>query len=186
MAAHNGYLYLGGGRIAGGLYSDRLYYTTFDMNGEPTNNWEQTTLPTPGAKGQLLFHNAKAYLIAGIQNVDGGHTDKVYMADLLGNGALGTWTETTPLPVLAFHPSAQIVSNHLIVIPGGGTSVFVSSINPGDGTLGGWVESDPLPETARPFDQGIVFETDYYLIGDQDCGASPERLSTVRHQRFTF
>jgi len=183
VAANNGYLYVGGGRIAYGGYSDRLYYAKLNADGSP-GTWTQITLPSPSSQGQLLFYGGRAYLILGIDNCDSCVSDKVFIADVASNGSLGTWRAARALPEVARTASAQVVDGHIVVIPGG-TSVYQSPIQ-SDGSLGVWVTIDTLPESSLVSYQGTFVGGYYYIAGDQNCGASQDRLQRVYYSRIGF
>ena len=188
MEAYMGYLYVGGGRRAFSDYSNRLYYTSLDVNGEPTDDWVETALPAPLCQGQLIFHQDIAYLFSGIENGDGGNTNKVYMADVNPDGSLGAWSETTPLPEITNHVSAHEYGGYIFAIPGGefGTSLTSSVYNAQIFGGLGWSAENSVPEVVYPADQGIIVDGYYYLIGDQACSASSEKLRRVRFQEYSF
>ena len=183
MATYNGYLYVGGGRIAFGGYSDRLYYSELGGDGQP-GPWTETTLPTAAAQGQLLITLETAYLVLGIDGCDGCNSNRMFTADVNPDGSLGPWTEENPLPGLAQYPALEIIGFHLFLVLGG-TEVYSNELNP-DGSLSNWVAEVSIPESALPFDQGLVSDTVFYLIGDQRCSATSERLKRVRYEPFIF
>jgi hypothetical protein len=166
MGAYNGYLYVGGGYAAVGNYSNRFYYAPINTDGSP-GAWTQTTDLPSSVKGQLLFYNNRAYVIAGDDN-------KIFYANMT-SGAIGSWTETTSLPAIVSLPSAQIINGRIYVVQGGSTSFYYSEIQT-DGTLGSWVTDASLPVAVSPWEQGIFYNGYYYLIGDQYDSANLTRV----------
>ncbi|MFB3895119.1 MAG: choice-of-anchor D domain-containing protein [bacterium] len=98
------------------------------------------------------IYNGYIYDIAGecYDISSGGYflTNQVYYAKISTNGTIGTWTETTPVPVPNWFGNAVAMNGYMIFY-GGATAwslasnnitqnVYVAPIN-GDGTLGSWV-----------------------------------------------
>ncbi|MFZ0430716.1 MAG: hypothetical protein WAO20_21560 [Acidobacteriota bacterium] len=184
VAAYEGYLYVGGGRNAfTPRYTDRLYYARLNANGSP-GPWTQIALPSPSFQGQLNFYAGRAYLVLGTDNCDGCISDRVFTAVVEPQGGLGPWQEARSLPEPARQASAQVVDGHLVVLPGG-TAVYESAILP-DGSLGPWNSMELLPESALPWAQGVYADGYYYLVGDQNCGATDARLRKVYFGRIRF
>ncbi|MCX8027128.1 MAG: carboxypeptidase-like regulatory domain-containing protein [Thermodesulfovibrionales bacterium] len=178
VAAYNGYLYVGGGRNAFGTpykWTDRLYYSQLNPATGLPGPWQTATaLPsvTGAGEGALVFYNAKAYLILG-RTSDSTTSDKVYYTTVsLTTGALGAWTETTPLPyaVSQVHASFFIENDRLYVLMNG-TDVYYSKVQP-DGSLGSWIQDTSLPVALTPGKAAVTSGNIYYIVGNYNCTGS--------------
>lgn len=113
---------------------------------------ETTSLPLAVSYHDVVYSNGFAYLVGG-RHLDGQvnyQTNKVYFAQVNGDGSLGVWTETAALPVTLSGYEAVVNDGYLYVFGGANdpgypeNPVFYSKIN-SDGSLGAWNLGDPLP-----------------------------------------
>ncbi|MFQ3574704.1 MAG: carboxypeptidase-like regulatory domain-containing protein, partial [Thermodesulfovibrionales bacterium] len=177
VASHNGYLYVGGGRndAATPKWSNRLYYSQINPSTGAPGSWQNATdLPsaTGAGEGALVFYGGYAYLILG-RTSDTTISDKVYYTTVTpATGALGTWTETTPLPYATSQVNASFfVEPDRLYVLMGGTDVYYSKVR-SDGTLGQWIQDSSLP-VARTAGKSAVRSGDYYyIVGNYDCTGS--------------
>ncbi|MBU2574156.1 MAG: hypothetical protein KKH28_08790 [Elusimicrobia bacterium] len=155
--AYNGRLYVLGGTGMFGARSE-VYYSSINPDGSLAA-WSQTTpMPLSLMAHAVALSGNRIYLLGGIVR-RGGATDKVYYADILPNGAIGTWKESVSLPTTLFGHNAFVSGGKLFVI--GGTTdsnlyvsgspaphvsdkVYAADLN-ADGTLGRWNVVSTLP-----------------------------------------
>lgn len=151
-AVYNGYVYSIGGLANSGITSTVNYALINDANGT-VGAWTKTaSLPS-----QLLYHSVVAsngYIYTtggGSDQSENGATTTVYYAQINGNGTLGSWSTTTPLPVDPRAP-ASVASNGYIYVTGGynyhpagmSSAVYYAQIA-SNGTVGSWSTGTPLP-----------------------------------------
>ncbi len=169
LVAYNGYLYaMGGNDESGPGVSNHKFKTVYvaklGANGEPrlwhptdTNkaNWvywyhddTNMTLPSERIQGAAVAYNNKMYFIGGLDNSSavGAANSTVWVADILPNGKLGSWSTSTALtsggPGATFGATALIYNDYLYLIGGAGSvggtpftsNTYYIKIN-SDGTL---------------------------------------------------
>lgn len=207
VVAYNGYLYaMGGNDMDGPNVSnhkfDTVYVAKLGANGEPRlwhptdtdkSNWvywyhddSGMTLPEERAFGSAVAYNNKMYFIGGVDNSSavGAATSTVWVADILPNGKLGSWSTSTTLssggPGATYGATTLAYNDRLYLLGGAGSvagSPFTSNayyINiKGDGTLdSSWVHTNDFA-TGRVTNGGVnatVWGGYVYISGG--CGAT--------------
>ncbi len=140
----------------------------FVIGGWDGSNWHRevlrSTIQPDGSLGawgkvgdyptEIALHDAVAvgpsvYVVGG-QNIDGGLTSVRYaLVDAAGN--LGSWADTSGLPIPLYRLSVT-ASDRFLYVTGGydGASarsdVFYAPINP-NGSLGAWIPTTAMPDT---------------------------------------
>lgn len=185
LVAYNGYLYAMGGNDASGPNPGTtghkhktIYVAKLGANGEPrlwhpensaTSSWDywyhdDTNMTLPGSNtagysnaGAVAYNN-KMYWIGGLDDSTsaGAAKSNVYIANILPNGKLGSWSSSTALtsgtpsgPGALFGMNALAYNDRLYIVGGntsvGGTpidDVYYIKIN-SDGTLGSsWIQTN--------------------------------------------
>jgi hypothetical protein len=109
-----------------------------------------TNLPVGITEAKAFITKQRAYIMGGIVDPNGQtRSNAVYTAPIDTNGNLGTWTTSTPLPVIMSNTHLIVTNQRVFLmggdIDGGGSSrVYTASIN-ADGTLGAWTIAPYLP-----------------------------------------
>jgi hypothetical protein len=180
-AVNNGFLYVIGG-LSNAVATSNVLYAKINRDG--TLGSFQETTPLPYTLYRYLcgvVNNNFIYAIGGI--ADGSTTASVVYAPIQGNGTVGEWAYTTPLPEpLQLH--GTVASHGYLYVLGGSTAPIAESghetaavvyapFNP-DGTLGAFSSTTELPEvdykTCPVADHGSIFH-----IG----GETPTSVSSV-------
>ena len=169
----NGYVYVIGGRTAGGGTSvSTVYYAKLNADGS-IGPWNTTTsLPFGGTKAASVVANGYVYVIGGDQN--GTLQGSFEYAKLNADGTLGPWvTNATGVPDAGGidAPSAVVANGYLYVIGGtsgtsGGTTstVYYASIN-ANGSIGSWSTTASLPTTLDKSAGAVVANGNIYQLG---------------------
>ncbi len=168
--AHDGYLYLLGGRTdAGGALND-VQFALINADGT-VGPWTPTAAyPTPRWGATAAVHNGFMYVLGGRD----GPTDYdlVSYAPISGNGTVGPWTATTPLPT-ARQGHATVVHGGRIYVLGGSpltNDVQFATLN-ADGTVGAWTATTSFP-TARANIVSFAYNGKLYVnAGSNAAGA---------------
>ena len=144
------------------------------LPGGTLDAWVDTqALPDP-----LYFHasvavNGFVYVIGG-SKPGTGPLPNVRFASLAPEGKIGTWTETTPLPIARSRVAATTDGTHIFVVggfpPAGGSScepdVLVGTIAP-DGQIPFWTKTGRVVASRSP--AVAVFAKKLYVTGGFDC-----------------
>jgi hypothetical protein len=146
----NGYIYVIGGRTAGGGTSVfTTYYAKLNSDGS-TGTWGTTAvLLAAGTKSASVTANGYIYVLAGDHN--GALDNLVYYAKTNADGTLNAWTLGTLLPDQLDAPSASIANGYVYVM--GGTSNNLGTVSSStyyaklnaNGTVGAWSTTASLP-----------------------------------------
>ena len=207
LVAYNGYLYaMGGNDDSGPNATDHkhktIYVAKLGLNGEPrlwhptdTNesNWTYwfhddtgMTLPSERIMGAAVAYNNKMYYVGGIDNSSptGSATSTVWVASILPNGKIGTWSTSTALtsggPGATYGATAVTYNDYLYLVGGAGSpggAPFTSSVSyikiNGDGTLASNWQSTNSFATGRVTGGGtnaVVWGGYMYVSGG--CGTT--------------
>lgn len=112
------------------------------------SSWQRLpSLPREMISFRAVAAKDTLFVIGG--NTPDGYMRKVYRATIGGDGVLGYWQETTPLPQALLGFAAVVANDHLIVLGGynnNGTqaSAFSAPIDD-NGRLGVWASQPELP-----------------------------------------
>jgi hypothetical protein len=216
VVAYNGYLYaLGGNDSSGpnvsGHKFNTVYVAKLGSNGEPRlwhptdsnqANWvywyhddSGMTLPDARIFGTATAYNNKMYFIGGLDDSTavGAANSTVWVADILPNGKLGSWSTSTALtsggPGATYGASSFAYNDKLYVLGGAGSvagtpfssNVYYIPIN-SDGSLGSsWVHTSDFA-TGRVTNGGIsatVWGGYVYITGGCSVTDSNNYCSTV-------
>ena len=135
--------------------------------------WVQTTsLPDPYAEHSMVYASGFLYHVGGF-NAHSGESASVFYSQVQGNGTIGAWNVTTPLPE-AILDHAGVAANGFVYVLGGNhysdtngytiaNAVYYSKIN-SNGSLGNWQTANPLPQPAY-FMSASVWNNRIYVIG---------------------
>lgn len=169
LAAVDGRLYVAGGTVPGGAAAPEVYYAAI-TGPLSIGAWTPTSaLSTvdggPRNDTLMLVNDRRLYLVGGDHaNVD---IDSVISAPIDGTGAVGQWTENTPLPTVGDHMRAAFAQGHLTIVGGSldiaaDRSVYTSAVQDG-GVLGSWQMGTQHPDVDEP--TFFAFASFAYLIG---------------------
>lgn len=166
--AYNGYLYYLGGARTGGA-STEVDYAKINSDGT-IGSWSTTTsLPAINQSFGCAAANGYIYVLGG--NPTGGTSaySDVYVAPILANGTIGTWSATTSLSYQRNAPTANIYNGFIYIFGGSNTTpTFVSDVQyakiNADGTLGSWVTTNNFT-TARYGHISAFYNGYVYLYG---------------------
>jgi hypothetical protein len=168
MVAYNGFLYVIGGRDAGGAAVNTIYIAKLGANGEPslwhptdTNTanwtyWHTSSVSLSAAKsfGSAAAYNNRLYHVAGLGS-DAQPVATVEYAQISPLGTISSWTTTgmVALPAARGQHSMQIYNDRVYVIGGNIANVSQNTVYyiklATDGTmLGSWQTTTPFG-TAR-------------------------------------
>lgn len=130
-AAHNGYLYVAGGRKSHNESYETVEYAAIQVDGSPgTFTIAAETVDTPREIFDVTVYNKYLYLIGGYVNGDTfALTDTIEYCELDAvTGAPGTFHYTdNALPNDLYHHTAQAYGDHLYVIGGWDTTDVLSA-----------------------------------------------------------
>ncbi|MEK7507860.1 MAG: prepilin-type N-terminal cleavage/methylation domain-containing protein [Patescibacteria group bacterium] len=143
--------------------------------------WNNTTpLPIPMVVAADIYNGYIYAISAGATDECGLGTSTVIYGQADSNGAVSSWSATTPLPNALAGEAFVVYNGYAYVIAGAATTSTVryASIN-GNGTLGSWTNTTPLPNTL--YDHSSVAYNGYmYVLGGRGWGSpSTEDTSTV-------
>ncbi len=144
LITYNGYLYAMGGYDGTNLKST-VYIAKLGANGEPSlwhptdpnqANWvywhKDTGLSgaTARAYHAAYAYNGKMYILGGRTSMsgNGGGVTTVQLADILPNGALGTWSSGTALPEARWGLSVQAYNGYLYILGGGNSGTLLNTV----------------------------------------------------------
>jgi hypothetical protein len=180
-------VYVTGG--ADGALSPRsdVSYAEIDAAGQFSAYTSAVALPQPrafhGTTVATPFNALIDTMVAGYLYVVGGIDDTgaptatVYKAAVNRDRSLGTWTETTTLPVPLHSMGITIFRSWLYVAAGASSGdepqreVYRARINP-DGTLGAW-EAQPSLPYVRAYMPLVQFAGVLYVLGGDTAAVAP-------------
>jgi len=137
----NGYLYVLGGTLNNNGIIQSVYYTKINADGSLAG-WNQTTpLPQPESYFGAIAANGFVFSIVGFNGSTA--TSSFYIADVNGNGTLGSWASGTSLPELNYQTA--IANNNSYIFLTGGDN------NDGQGLSAVYSMALPAPPTAPQF-----------------------------------
>jgi murein DD-endopeptidase MepM/ murein hydrolase activator NlpD len=189
---HAGSIYVLGGYGSPGGHVQTLRSEVFSAAINPFDGtlapWQSTTpLPSPRRRLAVAVDptGSRVYAIGGDASPSSPiPTTDVFFAPILGNGSLGAWTSTTPLPFPGRFGHGAVVYNGWLYVTGGsdGTTelntYLHSRILPG-GNLGPWIQGthtfEPQAGQFAEFDRGatLLFEGRIHLFGGLSIYGGP-------------
>jgi hypothetical protein len=180
------FVYVAGGKDGELATLDKVIYGIINTEGK-VDSWNSTTaLSSP-----LAFHSSIAatpfnskvegngflYVLGGT-NQEGEVINTVSLAPLHSDGSLGSWNNTTALP-LPLHSFGAVIFRNIIYISGGATTdnipvnkVFKATIDE-SGNLGDWLELPSMP-TARAYHGFVQFGAYLYTVGGETGTVTPD------------
>ena len=183
----NGRIYIMAGWDGGSMHDD-VYYAEISQADGSLGNWVKTTsLPEPIAHNHAaVVHNGVIYVIGGtLPGAPPIYKNEVYYATIEGSGAVGTWTETAPLPVgIQGHSVVTYGCDSIFVIGGDMGSgvysdiVYRAHISP-DGSLDSWQEWGRLPERLFKHSSVVLNERVYVIGGRREDGSLADTVYFV-------
>lgn len=126
-----------------------------------------TALPGPRESFATVSHGDHLVVIGGWTQT--GATAEVIASAAGGDGALGGWQTTTPLPVSLEHLAAVVSGDHVLVSGGddgaaGHAEVYTATLSAGQ--VGAWTETTPLPQMRVWHAMAVHADAGYvYVIG---------------------
>ncbi len=140
--------------------------------------WVETTaLPHTSDEVPALAVGGRLYVIAPHERAD-GRTSKVWVADVLRDGALSPWRETTPYPDAVDGHAVATFGGRVYVAggTGAGRTLRMARVLAG-GSLGAWQATEQLPE-GRSNHALVAHAGHLYVIGGApDGGRGTQVLS---------
>ncbi len=164
-----------------------VYMYTINNDGSLSNPLTLNSLPQPVASGGVAINKNRIYYTGGFIRIPGSPDffvqSKTYTAEILPDGTISNWIETTPLPTTLFG-HGMIDTGSKIIIIGGRTSFWYSSdkvyeavVNP-DGSLGNWIEAALLPQSVA--NAGIVKSGNtIFVVGGANMQGNVTNLKNV-------
>lgn len=185
--------------FASGNNEDNIHFATDQIDraavtgGGITDGWSATGSGSFTARygGASVAYNGYLYLVGGLGS--GGVSSEVSYAAINGNGTVGSWGATTPLPANRHQPAAAAYNGKLYVYGGytSGTSalssVIYADIN-SNGSLGAWQTASTAMATAVCRAGFTAYDGYLYAAGGatgtvtSECGnASSTMTSTLQY-----
>lgn len=174
--------------VVGGANGAGAQTTVYSGEPDATGNipsWSSTTpLPEPRKAHAAASANGYLYTVGGAELTNARQTS-VFYAPVRGDGTLGSWQVTTPLPSPRANLSAVATSGFLYAIGGDEddattrSTVYVAALDPSNGAVAAWTATTALPIARK----GLVAVTDgsyIYVIG----GAGTSATGEIRYSRI--
>jgi uncharacterized repeat protein (TIGR01451 family) len=187
------HIIVAGGRRAGSLMSDGVYYTTVDLYTHDLADWQPaTSLPASVyPNGGVFWHasviaHERVYILGGRDNYAATY-DAVSFASINADGSLGSWQTTTPLPEGLYQLNAVSLHGRIYVIGGQTASlvrrdtIYMGEPDPATGQITEWTL---LPTTfVHPTYGHMVatHEDKIYVMGGFHPGLPPGYVSPYTH-----
>ena len=149
-------------------FSDNYVNLTDISSGDLTTWTGVNSLPVRLSQGAAVAANGYVYFSGGFTDTEsvGSASSKVYYAQILGDGTLGAWGETTPIPSGPTWGHGMVEYNGAVYLVGGidgdgdSNKVYKAIIN-SDGTLGSWMAQTSLTIPSR---RGNVIRVGDYIL----------------------
>ena len=115
----NGILYVLGGAVNGGTTAqDKVYYATINADGT-LEFWNQTThLPQPITNPTAVAAGGRVFVMGG--SIGGAATKNCYSAPVGGDGSLGSWSSSSPLPIELYFHAVAVTDSYIFLSCGQG------------------------------------------------------------------
>jgi N-acetylneuraminic acid mutarotase len=108
------------------ISQSRIYYATYDSNGD-IGAWTYVSdMPTQSFNPVIVCNNNYVYAISCSNNYTGSVTS--YIASILPDGSIGSWTQISNGPVGIYNAQTAIVGNKIYFIGGTDTNSVVNSV----------------------------------------------------------
>lgn len=173
VAVSGGYLYVIGGN-SNNQPSSSVYYAATHSDGTLSTFQQTTSLPYTLYRYICgVANNGFLYAVGGIAN--GQATSGVMYAPINGDGSIGQWSSTTPLPTPLQLQGTVAEGGFLYVLggstnplpqPGGETSAVLYAKFNSDGTLGPFTATADLP-TATYKTCPVASDGNLFLVGGE-------------------
>lgn len=167
--AYNGHMYVAAGSPDGGSTpTSTVLYAPINSTGS-IGAWSNTTaLKSPLYYQSGATYNGYIYMVAGFDA--NSVTSGVSYAQInTSTGAVGAWTNTTPLPTALYNHSAAAYNGYLYSTGGFDGSVvtstvFYAQINTSTGGVGAWSTTTPLPNILATH-SAVAYNGYIYITG---------------------
>ncbi len=200
---YNGYIYMLGGWLGGGVLSDKVQRAPLNTDGTIGTWTDDTDSVLPAVRGggfQTIGYNGKLYILGGCgaySNAGAGYyyctsrlaTVHYATLDLSTGNIVGGWTATTSFTTGREWFSAGVYNNRLYVAGGWSVgypsavanlnTVQYASINT-DGTVGSWADSGSNFTTKRAYLELEIYNGYMYVVGGYAQETSTE-LNDVQY-----
>ncbi len=165
--------------------------TRSGITGGTVGNWTTTTaMEKTYEKLTTVAYNGYMYRMGGYKRSPTGTYNTIYYAPANSNGTLGSWTNTTDLPVAYESPSVAVYNGYMYLIGGNVyngspqtvATTYYSKIG-SDGTLGSWTTTTALPEVMANHSVvatgGYIYTLGGATINGGNCGTNNDCLDVV-------
>ncbi len=186
-AGTNGYLYVTGGNDG---TSDTSTVSYAKINSDGTiGSWSNTSaLPGVSEYHQAVINKGFIYNIPSFYNSAVGATSTVIYAALNSDGTIGSWTNTTALPLKLFKQKTVVMGDYIYNIAGKenltDTGTPTQTVRVGtiasDGTISAWDAATNLP-TGLQYHAATTWNGYIYVLGGLKTTALGSETSTVRY-----
>jgi hypothetical protein len=175
-AAHNGYMYvLGGKTSAGGTLQD-IQYAPIGGSGALSGNWASagSSISTGGQGTSLAIYKGYAYAVGGYNGTS--YSTTVYYAPVNTDGTIGSWSTTSSFTTARYNAATVVYNDNLYLVGGADSAamndVQYAAIN-SNGTLGTWAASTDI-EGARMCATIGATNGFMYVLGGTDAAGTAE------------
>jgi hypothetical protein len=176
-------IYVVGGANGGGAQTT-VYLGEANATGD-IPMWAATTdLPDARKANSAVTANNYLYTVGGA-DAAGVRQPSVFYAPVRGDGSLGSWQVTTPLPAPRANLGCVAARGFLYAIggddltPAAVATAFFAPLDPSTGVVGAWTATTPLP-IARWALAAVTDGSYIYVIGGLGTSATTE----VRYSRI--
>jgi hypothetical protein len=174
-------VYIIGGQSSQTAWDSSVYHTTIDPDTHDLADWtELTDTPLPSGRNRhsCIVLNDRIYVVGGlVSSTD--NSDEVFHAQINGDGTLGPWQTTVPLPGPVSAGELVALNDRLYVLGGivavAQNQVWYAQVDPVTGdVLGQWnTATAPLLQATGYYGHRAAAEAGrIYIIGGAD-GAVP-------------
>jgi hypothetical protein len=122
----NGMLYLLGGVVTNGEYTNAVFYTQINADGTLAG-WNRTTpLPQSRSNFSAVTANGRIFVLGGWNGTS--ITNSFYITPVAGDGTVGTWVAGTSLPASVDDLGAAVTPSYIFLSGGTGSSSYSSNV----------------------------------------------------------
>jgi hypothetical protein len=163
----------------------QVYIGTPNATGDVLGWATTASLPVPIKAHAAATANRFVYALGG-GDATNTRQNAVYVAPILGDGTLGAWQPTTPLPAPRANLSAVTANGYLYALGGDDNAsapyndVWFAPLDPDKGSVGPWTATTMLPAPLRSL--VAVADNEYvYVLGGS---MATTETGQVLHSRF--
>jgi len=108
--------------------TSRIYYTTYDYNGD-IGSWVYVSdMPQNIFVSSLVCSDYYVFSIGGYSNTNNQYTNATYRAPILPDGSIGAWAQISDGPVSAGFTQSAIIGNKIYLIGGYGNTGALDTV----------------------------------------------------------